>query len=398
MELPIEQPRVLRHRSHYKLYIMAFILFSALLVAFWGLRFHADGLAHSFSHSWGDLLLTAFYFFVSGGFYFFWLRYRLKKSIQVFPDYLLVNGRTKEKVNYSDIESVGVVCWSIFYVVLKDGTKHFFSSSFERADYVWEGINRARPDLIPQAQFEDYRLKLVQYDHHQKRKEWFFRHKMIDFFNWFVFPVFFVVFAYLFQSQAVQIHNSGPYFFRLMMFAFLILLNTGFVYSIVLKKLVFDRSISKKLENNEPKVRDLEFEGMVLQRSKLFQLFTATLIFSIVVKFDLNMYSVSRIKEDIASFKLKRGNTILIDNRYNCVSCRFQISDGDFIVFGRGTIGQVLAVQGDMVGQVSQDRKGRMIASENIQQVPRGHLAVKSANGRDVVLVKIEELIGKIQN
>jgi hypothetical protein len=238
----------------------------------------------------------------------------------------------------------------------------------------------------------------VQYDHHQKRKEWFFKHKMIDFFKWFVFPVIFIALAFLFQSQAVQIHNCGPYFFRLLMFGLLIVLITGFVFSIVMKKLVFDRSISAKLESSEFKVRDLEFEGMVLQRSKVFQLFTATLIFTLVVKFDLNMYSVSRIKEDIASFKLRRGSTILIDNRYNCSSCRFRINDGDFVVFGRGTIGQVLAVEGDMVGQVSQDRKGRMIASEKVKEVPSGHIAVKAANGRDVVLVKIEELIGKIQN
>ncbi len=398
MDLPIEQPRILRHRSHYKLYILGFAIFSVLLIAFWGLRFHADGLRHSFTNSSGDLLFTGLYFLVSGSFYFFWLRFRLKKSIQVFPDHLLIHGKTKDVVKFADIESVSIVCWSIFYVMLKDGTKHFFSSSFERADYVWEGINRARPDLIPQAQFEPYRLRLVQYDHHQKRKEWFFKHKMIDFFNWFAFPVIFIAIAYLFQSQAVQIHSSGPYFFRLLMFALLILLVTAFTYSIVLKKLVFDRTITSKLEHSELKVRDLEFEGMVLQRSKVFQLFTAILIFSVVVKFDLNLYSLSRIKEDVASFKLKRGHTILIDNRYNCISCRFKLTDGDFVVFGRGTIGQVLAVEGDMVAQVSQDRRGRMIASENVQEVPRGHVAIKVANGQDVVLVKIEELIGKIQN
>jgi hypothetical protein len=50
------------------------------------------------------------------------------------------------------------------------------------------------------------------------------------------------------------------------------------------------------------------------------------------------------------------------------------------------------------VGQVSQDAKGRMIASENIQEVPKGHIAVKAAKGKAIVFVKIEDLIGKIQN
>jgi hypothetical protein len=50
-----------------------------------------------------------------------------------------------------------------------------------------------------------------------------------------------------------------------------------------------------------------------------------------------------------------------------------------------------------MVGQISQDRKGRIIASENIQEVPKGHLAIKLANQKDIVMVKLDELIGKIQ-
>jgi hypothetical protein len=398
LDLPIEQPRNLRHRSHYKIYVLAFFLFSTVLVTFWGLRFYADGFGVTVAQSGGELILSSLYFAVSGVFYFFWLKFRLKKSIQVFPDHLLVHGQTKETIAYADIESVNVVCWSIFYVVMKGGTKHFFSSSFERADYIWEGINRARPELIPTAQFETYRIKLVQYDHHQKRKEWFFKHRMIDIFNWLVLPVMFVALAFLFQSQAVEIHSEGPYFFRLLMFALLILVATAFAYSIVLKKLVFDRTISRQLERSELKARDLEFEGMILQRSKMFQLVTATLLFGFVVKYDLNMFSVSRVKEDIASFKLKRGNTILIDNRYNCLACRYKISDGDFVVFGRGTIGQVLALEGDIVGQVNQDRQGRMIASENVQEVPRRHVAIKAANGRDIVFVKIDELIGKIQN
>ena len=50
-----------------------------------------------------------------------------------------------------------------------------------------------------------------------------------------------------------------------------------------------------------------------------------------------------------------------------------------------------------MVGLISQDTAGRMIASENVQEVPKGHLAVKAANGKDIMFIKIEELIGKIQ-
>jgi len=393
------QPRFLKYRNHYKIYVMGFLLVCGLISAYWGMKFWSDGFKITLEDYPWELSLSLFCFFVCSTFYAFWLRPKMKRSVQVFEDHVLVhNGKTKEAVHYSEVESVTVVCWSIFFVKTKNGVKHYFNSSLERVDYIWEGLYKSRPDLIPEKDFEEYRVKLVQYDHHQKRKEWFFKHKMIDVFNWFVVPVLFVSFAFIFQSKHVMIHQEGLYFFRLFMFALLVLLTTAFIFSIILKKAVFDKKVTAQLETGTEKMRDLEFEGLILQRSKFFQLVTASFILAILIKTDANLYSVSKVKEDIASFNLKKGNTILVDNRFNCVGCKYQLKDGDLVVFGRGVIGQVLAKEGDMVGLIAQDTAGRMIASENVQEVPRGHLAVKAANGKDIMFIKIEELIGKIQN
>jgi hypothetical protein len=221
---------------------------------------------------------------------------------------------------------------------------------------------------------------------------------MVDVLNWAVLPMTFLALTFIIQSKNVMIYQEGIYFFRLFMYVMLILFITSFIYSIVLKKFVFDKRVSNQLSNDDMKMRDLEFEGMILQRSKFFQLLTACFVLMILVRTDLNLFSVTKIKEDIATFKLKKGNTIVVDNRYNCVACKYQLLDGDYVIFGRGTIGQVLAREGDMVGQVSQDPRGRTIASENIQEVPKGHLAIRAENGKDIFFVKMEELIGKIQN
>jgi hypothetical protein len=220
---------------------------------------------------------------------------------------------------------------------------------------------------------------------------------MIDMLNWAILPLAFILIAFMVQSKHIVIHQESIYFFRLLMYAFLVLLATSFLYSIVLKKFVFDKRVTTLLMH-DVKIRDLEFEGVVLQKSKFLQFITTCFVLALVIRTDINLFSVSKIREDIADFNLKKGSTILIDNRYNCLSCRYQIQDGDFIVFNRGVIGQVLAKEGEMVGQVSQDAKGRMIASENIQEVPKGHIAVKAAKGQAIVFVKIEELIGKIKN
>jgi hypothetical protein len=178
----------------------------------------------------------------------------------------------------------------------------------------------------------------------------------------------------------------------------LTLISTSFIYTFLFKKFIFDRRVVNKIESHEVKIRDLEFEGMILQKSKIFQLITASFIFAILMKFDLNFFSISKAKEEFAHFNIRKGHTLVIDNRYNCTSCRYQVNDGDYVLFGKGTIGQILAKEGDMVGEVSHDNTGRMIASQNIHEVPKGHIAIRVSNGRDIVFVKIEDLIGKVKN
>ena len=394
------QPRFLHYRGHYKIYLSFAILLQICTLAFWCFRIA--------THSWGEvwatqsfeLLFCSSYLTGLCVFYVMWIKPRMQKSVQVFGTHLLIhNGKTADEVKFSDIESVTMVYWSLFYLKMKDGHKHYFSASIERVDYIWEALKNIRPDLLSVTEFEDFRLKLVQYDHHQKRKEWFFKHKIVDVFNWCVLPIGFMFVSYLFQARDVMIYQEGLYFFRLFMYGLMVLLVTTFLFSVVLKKLVFDKKIEKQMVGKAAdKLRDIEFEGMILQRSKIFQLVTACFIFSLIIRTDLNFYSVTKLKEDVSSFNLMKGKTMIIDNRFNCVKCRYTITDGDIVMFGRGFVGQVMAKEGERVGEISHDNKGRSIASTNIQEVPAGHVAVKASNGKDILFVKVVDLIGKIQN
>jgi len=393
------QPRLLRYRSHYKIYLVSLMAISGFVLSFWGYALTKSSWSELFENSKEELWLSFSFFCFFATYYFFWLRYRLQSSLQVFSDKILLNHEGKKiELNFNQIQSIGFVMRSVFYLKMNDGKKHYFSSSLERIDYVWEGLHEARKELFEGLDYESYRLKLVQYDHHQKRKEWFFKHRLIDLFHWIVAPVVFLWLAYFVQSRDVEIHQHGMYFFRLCMYATLVLLITSFIFSIVLKKFVFDKKIKLQMgSQSDDKLRDLEFEGLILQRSKIFQVGTALFIFAMVLKSGLNLYSVTKIKQDLAGFNLKSGQTKVIDNRYNCLSCKYPVRDGDLVVFGRGTVGQIMATQGDMVGQISEDQTGRMIASENIAEVPSGHVAIKLANSKEILMVKVDDLIGKIQ-
>ena len=403
MEKPVKrdsvQPRYLRYHSHFKIYLIILLSLSVINLSFWGHCLTQASWSKVYSEFNYEFWISVCYFFVFGTFYFFWLRFRLNRKVQVFSTHIWVHDHgKKEEILFDNVESVGIVCWSVFYFKMNNGIKHYFSSSLERVDYIWEGLNLARPGLISPEAYEAFRTKLVQYDHHQKRKEWFFKHKLEDIFNWLVLPVIFLFITYLVQTREIIINQQGMYFFRLFMYAVLVLMITTFIFSIVLKRFIFDKRVKLKLNSqSDDKLRDLEFEGIILHRSKIMQMITAAFLFTLVMKSEMNLFSLTRIKADLTSFNLKSGHTLVIDNRYNCLTCKYPVRDGDIVVFGKGTIGQVMATEGDMVGQISQDKVGRIIASENIDEVPKGHVAIKLANQGDIAMIKLGELIGKIQ-
>ena len=393
------QPRYLRYRSHYKIYLVALLVVSGLILSFWGHQLSRSRWVSVYSEFSTEMWVSLIYFAAFGGFYFFWLRARLDRIVQVFATHLSIHHHDKkEEVLFENIESVGFVWGSIFYFKMKDGFKHYFSSGLERVDYVFEGFNQARPGVIAPALFEEFRTKLVQYDHHQKRKEWFFRHRIVDVFNWVIMPFAFLAFTFFIQSQEIIIHQQGMYFFRLFMYSVLVMMVTTLIFSIVLKKFIFDKRIKLQMHGQpNDKLRNLEFEGIIVHRSKVMQIITASFLFALVMRSEMNFYSLTKTKDDLTSFNLKKGHTLIVDNRYNCLTCKYPLKDGDIVVFGRGTIGQMMASEGDMVGQISQDKRGRIIASENIQEVPRGHVAIKLANQQEIVMIKLSDLIGKIQ-
>ena len=392
------QPRFLRYRGHYKIYLSFALMFSGLLISYWAYRFTHLEPNKVWTEQVAEMSFSAAFFCAVCFYYFAWLRPRLKKSVQVFQSHVLIHdGKSVSEVRFDDVESVTMVYWSLFFFKMKNGHKYYFNSGLERVDYVWEGLKNARPELMQGEEFETFRLKLVQYDHHQKRKEWFFKHKVVDVFNWIVLPFAFMMGAYYFQSRSINIHQEGLYFFRLFMYSLLVILVTTFFFGILLKKLVFDKKIANQMLDGSDKFRDIEFEGMILQRSKIFQVLTTCFVFAVIVKADLNFYSVTKIKENMSSYDLVKGKTVIVDNRYNCTKCQFNIQDGDIVLFGKGYVGQVMARPGDMVGEVSKDTSGRMIASSNVHEVPTGHVAVKSNNGKDLLFVKVSDLVGKIQ-
>ena len=183
------------------------------------------------------------------------------------------------------------------------------------------------------------------------------------------------------------------------MYSLLTLLTTAFFYTIVVKKLIFDKKVEDQLEvEPSDKIRDLEYENVVIQRTKFIQTLSVAFLFAVIIQTDFNMFTLTKIRGDFSSFNLKEGKTLVVDNRYNCVQCKYSITDGDMVVFAKGQIGQVLARSGELVAQVSESQQGRSIASESVTMIPAGHVALQLANSPEIVVIKESELVGKLQN
>lgn len=395
---PIPSPRILPYRFYYKWYAVALALVWLLCLGITTmLLLHAPAPAAATDSaelsSFGSLLLAI------PALYFWWLHPKLTRQVQVFPDRIRVSRGAKVwDIHFRDIKHVSRPFASFIKLELTSGKSWWFSAALERIDYLWEGIGRDRPELVVSAdEFEKFRLRLVQFDHHEKRKEWFFRHRFLDVVNWVVLPAVVIVLGYQYQHQEVVIHSKGLYFFRLTMFALFVTISCAFLWSVLMKKLVFDRLVEAQMESGS-KLRDLRREDQILQRSKFLQIVTSAFVLTLIIRSDFNLYSVTKMKQGSQAYSLKTGTTVIVDHRYNCVQCKHALREGDLILFGRGTIGQVLAAPGEVIAQTQPASEGRSIASETVTEIPAGHIALKTgAEGKDVVLVPISDLVGKLK-
>ncbi len=397
------EPRILRYRKHFQVYFVFFVIIYLLLLLLWSFRFLIFGFSISYKLYVFEAWLSLIYVFSFPVIYSVWLYPRLVNSIQVFKDYLIIKKRNyEEKINFSEISQIDFYFGSVFSFKVKTGRKYFFNSDLERIDYVWENFYKARPDLVSKELYSEIQVKLVRADHNQKRKEWFLKHRFIDVVCWFVLPISFMFLAYFFQSKDVQIYQVGMYFFRLFMYSLLTLLLISLGYSLLLKKLIFDKKFDEHLKDHhslskEEKVRDLDYENVVIQKSKVFQVILATFVFALIIKSDFNLFSISKPKHDLSHFKIPKGKTVVIDNRFNCFECKYGLKDGDLIVHGLGGIAQIIAKEGEPVGEVLQDTKGRTIASVSVQEVPKGHVAVKPSNSKEIIFIRLVDIIGKLE-
>lgn len=398
MDHQSQGPRKLGYRFYYKWY--AFTLACVWLMCLFAVAFifveHRENITGNHRDELFSFVALSLFL---PSLYLWWLHPKLSQTIQVFPKFIRVNQKNKYfDICYNQIDSISNPFLSFVRINLRDKNTFWMSAAIERPDYIWEGIVKACPELVGKNdEHEAVRLKLVQYDHHEKRKEWFFRHRMLDFVNWVAMPAIVLIASYRFQTEEIMIYSKSLYFFRLTMYSLFIAIVSAFSWSVITKFFVFDKLVADNMQEGS-KLRDLKREDTVLQRSKLLQLFTCSVLMFMMVKFDLNLFSITKIKKNYQSFNLTSGKTAIVDNRFNCFECKHSLQDGDIVLFAKGSLAQVMARPGEVIAQVQEGSLGRSIASETIITIPSDHVALKTGDSNEIIVVKISDLIGKVKN
>lgn len=389
------QPRPLLYRSHYRWYaVVMAVAWGACLIAMMALSLV------DYKEYFDEVAFFASFSIMLPALYLVWLHPKLTRTMQVFTDGIkITSAKEVFDIKFDNLESISCPFGSVVKFKMKDGLKWSFDSSLERLDYLWEAVWRSRPELVGNSSiYEEFRLKIVQYDHHEKRKEWFFRHRLIDILNWVVLPAVILGVGYKVQSADIVLHSTGLYFFRLGMFVLLATIISAFFFSVIFKKFVFDKKLEENIGTDRSKRRDIGHENIIIQRAKSLQLITCSVIMFGVLHAELNLYSVTRLREGAQAFNLKPGKTLVVDNRFNCLDCKHSLKEGDLIVFGKGSVGKILAVAGDVIAKTTDSKAGRTIASETVISVPENHLALQiGPEGREIVFVKIDDLVGKLK-
>lgn len=320
-------------------------------------------------------------------------------SIQVFDDhwvYHFIKGPTD--IYFNQIEKIEWAKGGHLIIILKNNDLHRFDSSLERLDYLLEALYQHRSDLFASHdEFERARLDFIQNDHHHKRQLWFIENKLANVVYWTLLPLLFLYTGYSYQGKHLEIHQFYKYFFRLGVFSFFVLIICSLVFSEVLK-FYLNFKIKKQIAKDaEDKTQHIDFEKNILKQSKYFQIITSVFIFSMILQHDLNFYSLTHISESKPHLGLERGH-YMIDNRYNCTHCAYELIPGDVVIFGKGYMGKVLAMEEETIAQLTSPGPGRTIASEKIVTTPKNHIAIYvGEKSEKVIFIKISDLVGKIK-
>lgn len=271
----------------------------------------------------------------------FFLKQINDRRVNVFENRLEIfqadNEGEKHSINFSDIQKVDWGLFSVFgvFFIATNDRIYRFSSFLHRAEYILEAIEEARPELFTEIGFEDMRNSVLAADHRLSRVHdmFFGRYKFVNVFCYFLLPAIGCGLIIWQQLARTQVYFMPEYLWTLVNMVIAAAIIVGALHFII-AEFVLDKDLQARLkEDFNDKGRDLDYEEGVFAKSNPAKIFAIALSFYTILAHDMNQFTNAQINNSSADLNILKNDSYIVDRRYNCVSCVYELKKDNDIVF-----------------------------------------------------------------
>jgi hypothetical protein len=360
------------------------------------------GVAEVFSG--GIFLIWASFFFwaaVIYAQYYFFHRPLMISQIFIYDDKLVIKQKNIEfSISFSEIVKIesavkkNIGGW--FKVVTKKKTWRF-TNMLEKADLVLEEIIKKRPELMSREDYQRLRTKLILIDHGQTRYYELFKppYRIWTLFHTVLIPVITIILIYFKDtSDQIVIHSKSSYFLEIGSHLWVLSIFLQAPFIIAMNWLIDKDSRARLEKDSEDKKRNIQHEISVYR--KLFPAYITTYLICLCLYGSSEFYHHYSITNYGKVQGLEYLNDYTVNQKYNCIFCKYQLHKDDRIAYHSWSIGEIIALPGEEVEIKKYSFKNRTLASEGITKVPLGKIAVRGDDGKSIFLLDLSEVNGKI--
>jgi hypothetical protein len=326
-------------------------------------------------------------------------------KIQVYEDRIFLRRGKKEiTIPFDDVveikSAVNKNVGGSFKLILKNKKKYRFSIVLERVDYILDAVVKYNPKLMGEDKYLKLRKHLVLSDHRLGRFYDMFskKYRLMTFAHCVFLPMVFFAMLYVKQSDQFIIHSPFLYFMKIGGWSLIYMVVLGQIFTLIMSIINDKHTMHRMEENIDNKGRDTEYESKIYK--KLFPAYLMLLLafFGGIYQTNLNTLGTTSLAKGAKDLNIKAGERLWYDSRYNCTDCNHKLRPNDLVMTSAG-IGKIVALPNNTVAvnvnKKDKDKKGRSIASVEEKQVPQKSIAIKTANGK-TILIQNKHIKGKV--
>jgi|GEM_PF-7015923 len=261
------------------------------------------------------------------------------REFQAFKNYLLIiKNKKEEKIYYEEIKSINLGASGPFYfftIGLKNGKKRKFSTVVERVEYIIDSVLKYNPRLMSWAEFLKFRSSMVLSDHRFARfRDIYYGPKAWSTYLILVLiPAFFLVSLFVVQSGKMVIYSMFLHIFIGLKLVIICNVVLWLIQNFIFSNLIEGEDLKRFNNNPRDKKRNMERESKTWAFLYAGNILCISLFYYFIFSLDLNRFEIGLVSKVSTHLDVKVGDVYLLDTRFNCVKCNYEVKVGDKVIY-----------------------------------------------------------------